>query len=210
MELNTNTNEKEFLRELALYRAECESALELTLTKLGTARRLIDLSNREDPFDRIESRVKTVESILGKCEIRGYDRTIESIKDNIHDIAGLRVVTTFRDEIPVIEDLIHQIPGVNVVKRKDYITAPKTTGYKSLHLGCQVEIFTPQGTKLLPVEVQIRDKAMNLWATIEHKVRYKKTVRSPKAADYFTKMARILDEFADVAIELRDYEEESA
>ena len=189
------------------YAAECESALEMTMTRITIMRRSLSRISERNPFDRIESRVKTFESTIKKCQRRGYNQTIESIKANVCDIAGIRIITKYRDEIRIVQNFIEHIPGVNVVHRKDYIEKPKANGYSSLHLGCQVEIYTPDGGKLIPVEIQIRSKSMNLWASIEHDIKYKNDNPDPRVEGYFKKIAGLLEEFDRVSMELRDYSE---
>jgi putative GTP pyrophosphokinase len=66
-----------------------------------------------------------------------------------------------------IRDLLKSIPGNNVRKIKDYVTEPKPNGYSSLHLYVEIEIFLPTGPKYVPVEIQIRDKAMDMWVPLE-------------------------------------------
>ena len=60
--------------------------------------------------------------------------------------------------------------------RKDYIQNPKPSGYRSLHLIIQTPIFTENGKKDVFVEVQLRTIAMDFWASLEHKLRYKKDI----------------------------------
>ena len=165
-------------------------------------------SSRHDPFDRIEGRIKTFDSTVKKCIRKGYVLDIEEIKKNIKDIAGIRIITIFRDEIDEVADLIAKIPGINIISREDYAKTPKENGYSSLHLSVQVEIYSPdEGSKLVPIEIQIRDKSMNLWASVEHIVKYKKNNHDPQAEAYFKKMAEILTTFDEVAMQLRDYGE---
>lgn len=196
--------------EFDQYALECQSALDLAMVRIENARRMIVADpTRYDPFDRIEGRVKTFDSTIKKCGRKGYGLDIKEIKRNIKDIAGIRIITIFRDEIEQVADLIAKIPGMNVVSREDYVDSPKENGYSSLHLEVQVEIYSPGGgSKLVPIEIQIRDKSMNLWASVEHKVKYKKKNHSPKAEFYFKKMAEILAEFDEVAMQFRDYDEE--
>ncbi len=195
--------------EFDQYALECQSALDLAMVRIENARRIIMSDpTKYDPFDRIEGRIKTFDSVIKKCSRKSCDLTIEDIKKNIRDIAGIRIITIFRDEISQVADLIAKIPGINIVSREDYVENPKENGYSSLHLDVQVEIYSPdEGSKLIPIEIQIRDKSMNLWASVEHIVKYKKKDHDPKAADYFKKMAEILKEFDEVAIRLRDYDE---
>ena len=195
--------------EFDQYALECQSALDLAMVRIENARRII-MSDpaRYDPFDRIEGRIKTFDSVIKKCSRKDCNLSIDDIKRNIRDIAGIRIITIFRDEISQVADLIAKIPGINIVSREDYVDNPKENGYSSLHLDVQVEIYSPdEGSKLIPIEIQIRDKSMNLWASVEHIVKYKKKDHDPKAADYFKKMAEILKEFDEVAMRLRDYDE---
>ncbi|MBO7657410.1 hypothetical protein J6S55_02115 [Candidatus Saccharibacteria bacterium] len=199
----------EFLQyEFDRYVLECRSALDLAMVRIENARRMIAADpSRYDPFDRIEGRIKTFDSVVKKCGRKKYGLTINDIKQNVKDIAGIRVITIFRDEIYQVADLIAKIPGLNIVSREDYVDDPKENGYASLHLEVQVEIYSPgEGSKLIPIEVQIRDKSMNLWASVEHIVKYKKKDHDPKAEEYFKKMAEILTEFDEVAMRLRDYD----
>lgn len=203
------TNNDQLQYEFDQYALECQSALELAMVRIENARRMITADpTRYDPFDRIEGRIKTFDSTIKKCRRKGYNLTIEEIKKNVKDIAGIRIITIFRDEIEQVADLIAKIPGINVVLREDYIDTPKENGYSSLHLEVQVEIYSPEaGSKLVPIEIQIRDKSMNLWASVEHIVNYKKKDKNPKAKFYFMKMAEILKEFDEVAMQFRDYDE---
>ena len=199
----------EFLQyEFDSYALECRSALDLAMVRIENARRMIAADpSKYDPFDRIEGRIKTFDSVIKKCGRKKYGLTINDIKQNVKDIAGIRVITIFRDEIYQVADLIAKIPGLNIVSREDYVDDPKENGYSSLHLEVQVEIYSPgEGSKLIPIEVQIRDKSMNLWASVEHIVKYKKKDHDPKAEEYFKKMAEILTEFDEVAMRLRDYD----
>ena len=46
----------------------------------------------------------------------------------------------------------------------------------------EVPIFLEQGKKWMKVEVQLRTIAMDFWASLEHKIRYKKDI-DPAIAD---------------------------
>lgn len=195
--------------EFDQYALECQSALDLAMVRIENARRMIMAGpSRYDPFDRIEGRIKTFDSTIKKCIRKNYDLDIDVIKEKVKDIAGIRIITIFRDEIEQVADLIAKIPGINIVSREDYVNNPKENGYSSLHLSVQVEIYSPdEGSKLVPIEIQIRDKSMNLWASVEHIVKYKKNNHDPQAEAYFKKMSEILTAFDEVAMQLRDYGE---
>ncbi|MBQ6409685.1 hypothetical protein IJI18_00300 [Candidatus Saccharibacteria bacterium] len=193
-----------------IYVAECNAALRLTLARIENLCEAIDRAGKRNPFDRIESRIKTFKSVKGKCGARGYARNIGSIRENVHDVAGIRIITKYLDEIDLVKDMIEKIPGINIVKVKDYVKMPKPNGYQSVHLDCQVEIHDPyKGSRLIPVEIQIRSKSMNLWATLEHDLKYKNENPSPEVEEKFRKIAKILRDFEEEAIALRDYEEDA-
>jgi len=129
-----------------------------------------------NPIESIKMRLKSPESIIRKMEERGYPMTMESMVENVRDIAGIRVICSFVDDIYRMADCLLEQDDITLVQRKDYIRNPKPNGYRSLHLIVQVPIFTEAGKKLMFVEVQLRTIAMDFWASLEHKLRYKKTV----------------------------------
>lgn len=191
-----------------IYAAECTAAMRLTLSRIENLSEAIDRAGKRNPFDRIESRIKTFKSVKGKCKARGYKFTIDEIREKVRDVAGIRIITKYIDEVMTVKNMIAQIPGVNIVAVKDYVTTPKPNGYSSVHLGCQIEIHDPyKGSQLVPVEIQLRSKSMNLWATLEHDLKYKNSNPSPEVEEKFRKISKILRDFDEEAIALRDYHE---
>lgn len=194
------------------YANECRSALRIISARLKNLQDTgIDESSR-NPFDNIDGRIKTFDSIVDKCERKGYPFTIEHIKEHINDVAGVRVTTLFRDEVYKIAKAINLLPGITIIEREDYIKNPKPNGYTSYHMIILVENLYRGQLKKTPVEVQIRDKAMDLWASLEHVIRYKTSHHScdaKKAEEVFGKLKDIIDEFDHQAMELRDSEMET-
>ena len=133
-----------------------------------------------NPIESIKSRLKTPESILRKMESKGYPLTLESMTENVRDIAGIRVTCSFSDDIYRLADCLLAQDDITLVEKKDYIRHPKANGYRSLHLIVQVPIFTEKEKKYVYVEIQLRTIAMDFWASLEHKIRYKKHI--PEAA----------------------------
>lgn len=129
-----------------------------------------------NPFESIKSRLKSPESIYEKLERRGFPVTVESIRENLTDVAGLRVICSFPDDIYRLAKLLTGQDDIILVSKKDYIQNPKASGYRSLHLILSVPIFLPDGKKYMNVEVQFRTIAMDFWASVEHKLKYKKNV----------------------------------
>ena len=100
--------------------------------------------------------------------------TTEGIEENIFDIAGIRIICSFEEDIYKMADLLLQQDDIKLVEKKDYIKNPKESGYRSLHLIVEVPIFLENEKRAMKVEVQLRTIAMDFWASLEHKLRYKK------------------------------------
>lgn len=126
-----------------------------------------------NPIHHIESRLKSVKSIVNKIKEKGMDVTLQNIKDNVTDIAGIRVICNYLNDIYEVEKLLVKQNDVKLLRRRDYIKTPKPSGYQSLHLLIEVPIFLSDGPKPIPVEVQIRTIAMDFWASLEHRLKYK-------------------------------------
>lgn len=190
------------------YAIECEAAMQKALLGINNLSSAFDRAGKRNPFDRIEYRIKTFKSVRGKCRARGYDLTTACIQEKVKDVAGIRIITKYIDEVNLIKDLITQSQEIQVVSAKDYIDAPKPNGYKSVHLSCQVGVYDPfQGLRMRPVEIQIRTKTMNLWATLDHDINYKSMEHYPEVIKRFQHIASILDQLEDEFKELRDYTE---
>lgn len=126
-----------------------------------------------DLIDHINTRIKSPESIKKKMEERGTQITYQEMIKNINDIAGIRVICQLKKDIYTIRNLIEKLPGIHVLKEKDYVTTPKKSGYSSYHLVLEVPITLSQKTMYVKVEIQIRTMAMDFWASLEHKMKYK-------------------------------------
>ena len=135
-----------------------------------------DFAVRHDynPIHHMERRLKSPESIEEKLQRYGKEISIESARENIMDIAGIRVVCNFIDDVYAIADMLMEQNDITLIAKKDYIENPKDNGYRSLHLVLSVPVFLLNGRESVPVEVQIRTVAMDFWASLEHQLRYKK------------------------------------
>lgn len=149
-----------------------------------------------NPIEHVKSRIKTSESILKKVLRKGFELSIPSIRENIQDIAGIRITCSFISDIYMISNMLQSQRDITVLAVKDYIQDPKPNGYKSLHLILQVPVFMSDGIEDVCVEVQIRTIAMDFWASLEHKIYYKYNKEIPeylrdelkKAADSVTQL----------------------
>ena len=151
-------------------------------TKFNVLNNRLSLQDEHNPIESIKSRVKSLDSIIRKLEKLGLPITIESAAENLQDIAGVRVVCSFVDDIYRIEECFLAQEDVTLIKRKDYIKNPKPSGYRSLHLIIKTPVYTENGKKDMFVEIQMRTIAMDFWASLEHKLRYKKDI-NPRTAE---------------------------
>lgn len=131
-----------------------------------------------NPFEAIKSRLKLPTSIYAKLAYKGYPVTVESIREHLNDVAGLRVICSFPDDIYRLADLLIKQDDIILLRKKDYIRNPKPNGYRSLHLILSVPIFLSNEKKYMKAEVQFRTIAMDFWASLEHKLKYKKNVQN--------------------------------
>ena len=142
-------------------------------TKFRVLSEDMSLAFERNPIETIHTRLKSPESIMNKLVRRQFPLSVESIQENIHDIAGVRVVCSFQSDIYMLADAFLMQDDVTLIQRKDYLQNPKPNGYRSLHLVLRVPVFLSSHTELVPVEVQIRTIAMDFWASLEHSLRYK-------------------------------------
>ena len=126
-----------------------------------------------NPIEHTKSRVKSLESIIKKINRKGIPMSLQSIKDNIQDIAGLRITCSFISDIYRISDMLQNQFGLRILDVKDYIANPKPNGYRSYHLIVEVPVYMSDGRETVCVEIQIRTIAMDFWASLEHKIFYK-------------------------------------
>ena len=144
-----------------------------------------DFAVRHDynPIHHIEKRLKSPQGIEDKLRRLQCDVSIPSARENILDIAGIRVVCNFVEDVYEVAHMLTSQNDIRVNTCKDYIANPKPNGYRSLHLSLMVPVFLLDGCLEVPVEVQIRTVAMDFWASLEHQLRYKKDKEIPARID---------------------------
>ncbi|MCI8348175.1 MAG: GTP pyrophosphokinase family protein [Firmicutes bacterium] len=143
-------------------------------TKLNVLNEEFSLQYDRNPINGIQSRLKKLDSIVDKLERNDLPLTMESIEDNLNDIAGVRVICSFSEDVYTIADALLKQDDITLIRKKDYIANPKPNGYRSLHLIVTVPIFLANEKRIMKVEIQLRTIAMDSWAALEHQIRYKK------------------------------------
>lgn len=155
-----------------------ECALREIETKLNVLNDEFSLQYNHNPIETIKTRVKDPISIVEKMQRKGIKPTIENIENCLNDIAGIRVICSFPEDIYAIADMLIRQDDITLIAKKDYIANPKPNGYRSLHLILEIPIFLSTGKKPMRVEVQFRTIAMDFWASLDHKMKYKKNIEN--------------------------------
>lgn len=176
MEISPNIDSKQLKSiktELARFMMSYKFAMDEINTKIDILKQEFHYVHDYNPIEHVKSRLKTPESIVKKVYRKGYELSLPSIKENIQDIAGVRIICSFMSDIYELSEMLQNQKDIKVIKCKDYIKDPKPNGYKSLHLILQIPIFMSDRVEDIYVEVQIRTIAMDFWASLEHKIYYK-------------------------------------
>ena len=174
-----NTVLAELRRDYARISGVYEAAIREINARLQTLDSEFSFRYLHNPIHHIESRVKSLNSIVMKLHTMGYPISISCAKKTLHDIAGVRVVCRYVDDIYKIADLLLAQDDISLILEKNYIKNPKPNGYRSLHIVVAVPVYMSKGKLFIPVEIQIRTVAMDFWATLEHGIRYKSTDEVP-------------------------------
>ena len=181
---------KQFSFLMACYRC----AIMEVETKIRVLNETLSQQYDRNPIETIKTRLKNPHSISEKLRRKGLPQTVASIEENLNDVAGVRVICSFPEDVYLIARYLLQQDDVELVSSKDYIRHPKANGYRSLHLIIETPIFLADEKRLMRVEVQLRTIAMDFWASLEHKMRYKKDLNCAE----------------EIAEELKECAEESA
>ena len=163
-------------------------------TKFRVLNEELSLEYDRNPIETIKTRLKSIDSIADKLSRQNMAMTVDNIENNMHDVAGVRVICGFPSDIYTLSEAFLNQDDITLIERKDYMANPKPNGYRSLHLIVEIPIYLHDEKKPMKVEVQFRTISMDWWASLEHKIRYKKDVKVPK----------------DIAEELRECAEAAA
>lgn len=160
---------KELVKLMAYYRC----ALMEIETKFNVLNVEFSLQHDRNPINSIKSRLKSLPSIQDKLERKHLPMTLKAIEENLNDVAGVRVICAFPEDVYTLANALLKQDDIELIDRKDYIQNPKPSGYRSLHLIVSVPIFLENEKRIMKVEIQLRTIAMDMWASLEHELRYK-------------------------------------
>lgn len=167
---------KEMLENFDVLMMRYDSAIREVRTKLEILNDELSLRGQQSPISSISSRRKKPFSILDKLKRYNVEVSLDSIEQNLSDVAGIRVICSFVDDIYKVAKMLVQQDDITLIQVKDYIQNPKPNGYRSYHMIVEVPVFFSNEKRPMRVEIQIRTVAMDFWASLEHKMKYKQDI----------------------------------
>lgn len=173
-----------------------EDARQMLLTRLDVLNHTLYQTTEGHPIHNIQDRVKSKSSIEGKLIRKNKEVTVENAKDYLQDIAGIRVICYFVADVYNLVSILKQQSDLILIRERDYIANPKPNGYRSFHLIVGVPVYCLDGMEYFPVEIQFRTLSMDLWASMEHRVSYKKN------RDDKEKLTEELRNYADMLVKI--------
>ncbi len=173
-------------------------ALQEIETKVNILNEEFQYIKEYNPIEHIKTRVKDRDSIRRKLKRKGYEPNIKNAARYVYDIAGLRIICSFKDDIFTVAKMIEKQDDIEVIKILDYVTHPKANGYQSYHMIVTIPVFLSTITERVTVEIQIRTSAMDFWASLEHKINYRYNNKAPQ------ELLTRLSECAEISSELDD------
>ena len=189
-------NERNYMELIVPY----VDAMQNMLFRIEALNKDFSRKYQNDPIHHIQSRIKTKKSIEGKLTRLQLEPTVENARDQLTDIAGIRVICHFIRDIDWIVDIIKKQKDLIILKERDYIRSPKSNGYRSYHIVFGVPVYHTDGMDYYPVEIQLRTMSMDFWASMEHRICYKKEPRQPVAQEM------LVEEFLGYAKQLEEIE----
>ena len=152
------------------------SAMREVETRLSILSDDFDKKHSYMPIHHVQSRLKTFESIMEKAGRYGIEdplNNLSTVRREILDIAGIRVVCNYEEDLSTMSGLLLAQEDIELIRVKDYCDKPKESGYRSMHVVVAVPVYLVNTKKMVPVEIQFRSVMMDAWASLEHELRYK-------------------------------------
>ena len=186
-------------REASGYRRQRREYVAATLALVDLLRaRLADV----DQIDaQVTGRAKDVRSVEQKLLARersqpGRDRGFQDLPD----LVGARIVVRLESEIAIVADELRRVFLVDKdVDVRDERGREETPGYRGRHFDVRARpddelppLLATQGA-----EIQVRTRAADLWASVEHELRYKARGDLPPARSRQFVLAASLLELAE-------------
>lgn len=168
-----STEDLEITKKFRQMSAAFEGAIDCVMGTLKTIEQEMIESGLRIPIHSVTSRIKSPDSTRQKLARHGLPYTIDNLMNNLHDIAGVRIICKYITDIYHVRDLLLKSDRYTFIKEKDYIKTPKPSGYRSLHLIVETDVSVDGENRKIRCEIQLRTSAMDSWASLEHNMRYK-------------------------------------
>lgn len=88
--------------------------------------------NGYNPIEHTKTRLKNPESIISKLERKKWP-SLQNSKDNLFDIAGMRIICFFVNDGYDICERLFNLDDSSIIEVKDYIKSSKPNSYQSLN-----------------------------------------------------------------------------
>ena len=171
-------NAQEFNKLMMMYNC----AIKEVTTKFDVLNDDMSVRFQRNPIETVKSRIKKPRSIVKKLIKNELPVTLESVSENLNDVAGVRVICSFVDDIYKVKEIFLKQDDNTLIAEKDYIKNPKPNGYRSLHMIVEIPVFFADKKVPIRVEVQFRTIGMDFWASLEHQIKYKKEIKNEDEA----------------------------
>ena len=180
-----------------------EAAMKEICIRLETINEMLKFKYNREPLHQIESRIKSAKSVMGKLAKKNLAATVDNMRENLYDIAGVRVVCAYLSDVYEFAGYLEEQADLRLIKKKDYIAHPKPNGYRSLHLIVEVPINYIGAMKMIPVEIQFRTEPMDYWASLEHDLKYKPT-QNAEGIDISAQLLECSKELAETEMKMQN------
>lgn len=198
----------ENIRDLAQFRQIYSAALNEIHTKFLNLDQEFKVTYEHNPIHHIEKRLKSLDSLIEKMDRLNIPMTLQDAQDHIHDIAGVRVICNYLEDLYTMERLLLSQNDVQIIQREDYIKEPKASGYRSLHVIVTIPVYLSRGAIQVPVEIQFRTVAMDMWASLEHELKYKAKHKHILSTDNLNKLLDCSDQLNQIERKMQEIHKE--
>lgn len=198
-----STAENAFLEYQALI-TKYNCAIREVRTKFEVLNDELSIKSNRNPIHAIHSRIKEPRSIMKKLERKELPFSLQNVRENVNDVAGIRVICNFVDDIYKIADMLLQQDDITLIRCKDYISNPKPNGYRSYHILVEIPVFFSDGKELMKVEIQLRTIAMDFWASLEHELKYKKNLAPENNTIIGVRLLECANTIAEMDFKMQD------
>lgn len=202
MESNTKAHIRE--EDYGLLIVPYEDAMSNLMTRLETLNKDYRRKYQSYPIHNMQKRIKSKKSIEEKLRKKGYEISAQEAKERLTDIAGVRIICYFTEDIYAVIELIKRQSDILVIREKDYIKKPKENGYRSYHVILGMPVYHTDGMEYYPVEIQVRTMTMDLWASMEHRICYKKKEKIEGRSERFKDFAGQLLDMEEVLYKMME------